>query len=115
VPHSRCADQVAVVTGGSNDAASYPDGTLLDMQAAARDQVFGVNVTGAFMMIQYFARHCVERNADGASIISISSGSARSPRPGGAASSASKAALETMSKVLHGPGIAAPSDGHAGA
>ena len=36
----------------------------------------------------------------GGAIVSISSGSARSPRPGGAAYSASKAALETMSKVF---------------
>ena len=83
-----------------NDAAAYPDGTLLGMQAAAWDQVFRVNVTGAFMMTQSFARHCVERGARGASVISISSGSARNPRPGGAAYSASKAALETMSKVF---------------
>jgi len=83
-----------------NDAASYPDGTLLDMQAAAWDQVFRVNVTGAFLIAQSFARHCVGRSAGGASIVSISSGSARNPRPGGAAYSASKAALETMSKVF---------------
>jgi 3-oxoacyl-[acyl-carrier protein] reductase len=83
-----------------NDAASYPDGTLLDMPPAAWDQVFRVNVTGAFMMAQSFARHCIGRQAAGASVVSISSGSARSPRPGGAAYSASKAAVETMSKVF---------------
>ncbi len=83
-----------------NDAASYPDGTLLEMPAAAWDQVFRVNVTGTFMMTQAFARHCVGRGAAGASVVSISSGSARSPRPGGAAYGASKAALETMSKVF---------------
>jgi NAD(P)-dependent dehydrogenase (short-subunit alcohol dehydrogenase family) len=83
-----------------NDAASYPDGTLLDMPAAAWDQVFRVNVTGAFMMAQSFARHCIGRDATGASMVSISSGSARNPRPGGAAYSASKAAVETMSKVF---------------
>jgi NAD(P)-dependent dehydrogenase (short-subunit alcohol dehydrogenase family) len=83
-----------------NNAASYPDGTLLGMPAAAWDQVFRVNVTGTFMMTQAFARHCVGRDAAGASIVSISSGSARSPRPGGAAYGASKAALETMSKVF---------------
>jgi 3-oxoacyl-[acyl-carrier protein] reductase len=82
-----------------NDAASYPDGTLLDMTPAAWDRVFRVNVTGSFMMTQAFARHCVTRAAAGA-VVNISSGSARSPRPGGAAYSASKAALETMSKVF---------------
>jgi NAD(P)-dependent dehydrogenase (short-subunit alcohol dehydrogenase family) len=82
-----------------NDAASYPDGTLLDMTPAAWDRVFRVNVTGSFMMMQAFARHCVTR-ATGGAVVNISSGSARSPRPGGAAYSASKAALETMSKVF---------------
>jgi NAD(P)-dependent dehydrogenase (short-subunit alcohol dehydrogenase family) len=46
-----------------NDAASYPDGTLLEMPADAWDRVFGVNVTGTFMMTQAFARHCVARGA----------------------------------------------------
>ena len=56
-------------------------------------------MTGAFQFMQAFARHAAEAGTAGA-IVSISSGSARSPRPGGAAYSASKAALETMSKVF---------------
>jgi len=83
-----------------NDAATYPDGTLLEMPADAWDRVFGVNVTGTFMMTQAFARQCVARGARDAAVISISSGSARNPRPAGAAYSASKAAVETMSKVF---------------
>jgi NAD(P)-dependent dehydrogenase (short-subunit alcohol dehydrogenase family) len=83
-----------------NDAASYPDGTLLDMPAADWSRVFEVNVTGTFMMTQAFARHCVQRGASGAAIVSITTGSARNPRPAGAAYSASKAAVETMSKVF---------------
>jgi NAD(P)-dependent dehydrogenase (short-subunit alcohol dehydrogenase family) len=82
-----------------NDAASYPDGTLLEMPADAWSRVFDVNVTGTFMMTQAFARHCTERGAGGA-IVCITTGSARSPRPGGAAYAASKAAVETMSKVF---------------
>jgi NAD(P)-dependent dehydrogenase (short-subunit alcohol dehydrogenase family) len=83
-----------------NDAASYPDGTLLDMPADAWGRVFDVNVTGTFMMTQAFARHCVQRGATDAAVVSITTGSARSPRPGGAAYAASKAAVETMSKVF---------------
>jgi NAD(P)-dependent dehydrogenase (short-subunit alcohol dehydrogenase family) len=83
-----------------NDAASYPDGTLLEMPADVWDRVFSVNVTGAFMMTQAFARHCVARGARDAAVVSISTGSARNPRPAGAAYSASKAAVETMSKVF---------------
>jgi 3-oxoacyl-[acyl-carrier protein] reductase len=63
-------------------------------------RVFEVNVTGAFAACQAFARHCVERRAEHASIVNITTGSVRSPRPDGAAYSASKAALETLSKVL---------------
>jgi NAD(P)-dependent dehydrogenase (short-subunit alcohol dehydrogenase family) len=85
-----------------NDAASYPDGSLLQMSTRDWDRVFRVNVTGAFMMCQAFARDCVARGTgrNRAAIVGVSSGSARSPRPGGAAYSASKAALETMSKVF---------------
>ena len=49
-----------------NDAASYPDGTLLEMSQQAWDRVFRVNVTGAFMMCQAFARHCVASGTAGA-------------------------------------------------
>ncbi|HET9898069.1 MAG TPA: SDR family oxidoreductase [Streptosporangiaceae bacterium] len=82
-----------------NDAASYPDGALLDMTPQAWDRVFAVNVTGSFMMMQAFARHRVRAGGGGA-IVNISTGSARSPRPGGAAYAASKAAVEVMSKVF---------------
>jgi NAD(P)-dependent dehydrogenase (short-subunit alcohol dehydrogenase family) len=82
-----------------NDAASYPDGLLLEMTPADWDRVFAVNVTGSFMMMQAFARHCVSAGTPGA-IVSISTGSVRSPRPGGAAYASSKAALETMSKTF---------------
>jgi len=84
-----------------NDAASYPDGTLLEMPPDAWDRVFGVNVTGTFMMMQAFARHHLrDAGQRGAAVVNISTGSARNPRPGGAAYSASKAAVETMSKVF---------------
>ncbi|HEX9622983.1 MAG TPA: SDR family oxidoreductase [Streptosporangiaceae bacterium] len=82
-----------------NDAASYPDGLLLEMTPQDWDKVFAVNVTGSFMMMQAFARHCVTAGTPGA-IVSISTGSVRSPRPGGAAYAASKAAVETMSKTF---------------
>jgi NAD(P)-dependent dehydrogenase (short-subunit alcohol dehydrogenase family) len=83
-----------------NDAAAYPDGTVLEMPVEDWRRVFDVNVTGPFATSQAFARHCVERRAERASIVNITTGSVRSPRPGGAAYSASKAALETLSKVL---------------
>jgi len=83
-----------------NDAAAYPDAAVLEMAVEDWRRVFDVNVTGAFVTSQAFARHCVARGATGASIVNITTGSVRSPRPAGAAYSASKAALETLSKVL---------------
>jgi NAD(P)-dependent dehydrogenase (short-subunit alcohol dehydrogenase family) len=83
-----------------NDAAAYPNATLLETEPADWERVFAVNVTGTFLMTQAFARHCVARGAADAAIVSISTGSARSPRPAGAAYAASKAAVETMSKVF---------------
>jgi 3-oxoacyl-[acyl-carrier protein] reductase len=70
------------------------------MPAAAWSRVFDVNVTGTFLMTQAFARRGVRRGADDAAVVSITTGSARSPLPGGAAYSASKSAVETMSKVF---------------
>ena len=83
-----------------NDAAAYPDSPVLEMPVEEWRRVFDVNVTGAFAACQAFGRHCVDRGAEGASIVNITTGSVRSPRPDGAAYSASKAALETLSKVL---------------
>ena len=50
-------------------------------------------------MCRAFARHRIAAGGGGR-IVSISSGSARSPRPEGAAYAASKAAVETLSKTL---------------
>jgi NAD(P)-dependent dehydrogenase (short-subunit alcohol dehydrogenase family) len=81
-----------------NDAAAYPDAPIMEMPVDQWRRVFEVNVTGAFATTQAFARHALERGGGGA-IVNITTGSVRSPRPEGAAYSASKAALETLSKV----------------
>jgi len=81
-----------------NDAASYPDAPLVEMPIDEWRRVFDVNVTGPFATTQAFARHALERGGGGA-IVNITTGSVRSPRPDGGAYSASKAALETLSKV----------------
>ena len=57
-----------------------------------------MNVTGPFCTIQAFARHRIAAGGGG-SIVNITTGSVQSPRPAGGAYSASKAALETMTKV----------------
>ena len=82
-----------------NDAGAYPDGLVLDMPAETFRRVLDVNVTGTFLCCQAFARHRLEQGGGG-KIVSISSGSARSPRAGQSAYCASKAAIETFSRAL---------------
>src|SRR5262249_34720981 len=81
-----------------NDAAAYPDALLTEMPVEDWRRVFDVNVTGPFCTIQAFARHRIATGGGG-SIVNITTGSVQSPRPAGGAYSASKAALETMTKV----------------
>ena len=81
-----------------NDAAAYPDALLTEMAVEDWKRVFDVNVAGPFCTIQAFARHRIERGGGGA-IVNITTGSVKSPRPAGGAYSASKAALETLTKV----------------
>jgi NAD(P)-dependent dehydrogenase (short-subunit alcohol dehydrogenase family) len=82
-----------------NDAAAYPDAALVDMPVDEWRRVFEVNVTGPFATMQAFARGCLARGTEGAAVVNITTGSVKSPRPQGGAYSASKAALETLSKV----------------
>jgi NAD(P)-dependent dehydrogenase (short-subunit alcohol dehydrogenase family) len=82
-----------------NNAAAYPDASMAAMPVDDWRRVFDVNVTGAFVTMQAFARRRDGRGAEPASIVNITTGSVRSPRRDGAAYAASKAALETLSKV----------------
>lgn len=82
-----------------NDAGAYPDGVVVDMPVDLFRRVLDVNVTGTFLCCQAFARHRLEHGGGG-KIVSISSGSARSPRAGQSAYCASKAAIETFSRSL---------------
>lgn len=81
-----------------NDAAAYPDALLTEMDVQQWRRVFDVNVTGPFSTIQAFARHRIEQGGGG-SIVNITTGSVESPRPAGGAYSASKAALQTLTRV----------------
>src|SRR5262249_790222 len=72
---------------------------IVAMPADAWRRVFDVNVTGAFATMQAFVRLLDGRVAERGSIVNITTGSVRSPRREGAAYAASKAALETLSKV----------------
>ena len=100
---AAAAVEQAVTTFGEvdilvNDAAAYPDAALVEMPVDDWRRVFDVNVTGPFVTIGSFARHRLAAGGGGA-IVNITTGSVRSPRPAGGAYSASKAALETLTKV----------------
>ena len=82
-----------------NGAAAHSGSALVDMEPGAWRRVFDVNVTGVYLMCRAFARHRIAAGGGGR-IVSISSGSARSPRPRSAAYAASKAAVDTLSKAL---------------
>ena len=75
-----------------NDAAAYPDAALVDMEPGDWRRVFDVNVTGRLPDVPGVRAPPDRARAEAARIVSISSGSARSPRPEGAAYAASKAA-----------------------
>lgn len=107
VSDERIADRAVGVALGRfgdldvlvNGAAAHSASALVDMEAGDWRRVFDVNVTGVYLMCRAFARHRIAAGGAGR-IVSISSGSARSPRPRGAAYAASKAALDTLSKTL---------------
>jgi NAD(P)-dependent dehydrogenase (short-subunit alcohol dehydrogenase family) len=107
VADERTADRVVGVALGRfgdldvlvNGAAAHSASALIDMEADHWRRVFDVNVTGVYLMCRAFSRHRVAAGGGGR-IVSISSGSARSPRPRGAAYAASKAAVDTLSKTL---------------
>ncbi|HEY8287562.1 MAG TPA: SDR family oxidoreductase [Chloroflexota bacterium] len=82
-----------------NDAAAYPNALVVDMPVEEWRQVFEVNASGTFLCCQAFARHRLARGGGG-KIVNITTGSARSPRPAGAAYAASKSAIETLSCTL---------------
>ncbi len=83
-----------------NDAGDYPDGTVAQMDAERFARVFEVNVVGMFRVCQAWVRAWSAARLPSGRIVSVSTGSARSPRPAGGAYAASKAAVETLSAVL---------------
>ena len=94
----EAADRFGTLDVLVNDAAAYPDALLTEMPVDEWRRVFDVNVTGPFCTMQAFARRRIAAGGGGA-IVNITTGSVQSPRPAGGAYSASKAALETMTRV----------------
>jgi NAD(P)-dependent dehydrogenase (short-subunit alcohol dehydrogenase family) len=78
-----------------NNAGISPRGNLEDTSAALWDDVFAVNVRGAFLCMQQAVRHMKER---GGSIVNIGSINAHIGEPKLMAYSSSKGALMTLTK-----------------
>lgn len=71
---------------------------LLDMTVGEWDHTFAVNVRGTMLCCQAVGRRWVERGTKG-SIVLLSSGASRSPRPGSAHYAGSKAAVNMLTEV----------------
>jgi 3-oxoacyl-[acyl-carrier protein] reductase len=87
-----------------NVAGIYPNTLIAEMSEKEWDDVFDLNVKAIMTMGQWLAL-AVESSDRGAehphrSIVNISSGAARSGRPGAAHYSSSKAAVEMLTKVM---------------
>lgn len=80
-----------------NNAAVYPSGFLLDVDAAEWDRIFGVNLRAPFLLTRGIATQMV-RHAVKGSIVMISSGASRKMRTTAAPYSISKTALDRLTK-----------------
>lgn len=100
---ARWADRIEAVWGGVDvlvsNAGVYPADAFLDMPAERWDEVLDVNLRGAFLVCQRFARTMAARGEGGA-IVTIASGSARFARVGAAHYGASKAGLVALTRTM---------------
>ncbi len=77
----------------------FPNCPMLDVTVEEWDSVFTVNTRGTMLTCQAIARRWIDAGVKG-SIVNISSGAARSGRPGGAHYSGSKAAVEILTHIF---------------
>jgi NAD(P)-dependent dehydrogenase (short-subunit alcohol dehydrogenase family) len=83
----------------ANAHGIFPNCPMLDVTVEEWDSVFNVNTRGTMLTCQAVARRWIEAGTKGA-IVNISSGAARSGRPGGAHYSGSKAAVESLTHIF---------------
>lgn len=84
------------VSGLVNNAAIFPRGEALEITVEEWQQVLGVNLTGAFLMCQGFARQAPGRGA----VVNVASGQAFRPAPMGAHYASAKAGLVNLGRAL---------------
>lgn len=99
----RCWQQVDAagsrVTSLVNNAATIRREVALDVTPEAWQRVLSVNLSGGFFMAQHAARRLIGAGLPGA-IVSVASGQAYRPAPGGVAYAASKAGLVNLTRAL---------------
>jgi NAD(P)-dependent dehydrogenase (short-subunit alcohol dehydrogenase family) len=83
----------------ANAHGIFPNCSMLDVTVEEWDSVFNVNTRGSMLTCQAIARRWIEQKVKGA-VINISSGAARSGRPGGAHYSGSKAAVDALTHIF---------------
>lgn len=90
-------DRLGHLTALVNSGASTARGSILDTTPAAFDSMMAVNTRGPFFAIQGFATHCIARGKGGG-VVNIQSNSVHVGPPELAGYSASKAALQSITK-----------------
>lgn len=80
----------------NNAGINIPPTPLAQMEEADFDRVMNTNMKGAFLVMREAAR----RVAEDGRIINVSTTMVAQPRPNGSAYSASKAAVEAMTRIL---------------
>ena len=95
----RLDEEGVQVTALVNNAAIIDRGPALEVVPEAWDRVLAINLSGAFRMAQQAARRMIERGEPGA-IVSIASGQAYRPAPGGVSYAASKGGLVNLGRAL---------------
>lgn len=83
----------------ANAHGIFPNCSMLDVTVEEWDSVFNVNTRGTMLTSQAIVKRWIDKRIKGA-IVNISSGAARSGRPGGAHYSGSKAAVESLTHIF---------------
>jgi NAD(P)-dependent dehydrogenase (short-subunit alcohol dehydrogenase family) len=93
----RLADQVGEVDILVNNAASFPFAPTLQQRVEEFDQMFDVNVRGLFFLTAALLPKMVAKSSG--SVVNISTMAAKMGVPGAAAYSATKAAVESLTRT----------------
>jgi NAD(P)-dependent dehydrogenase (short-subunit alcohol dehydrogenase family) len=95
----EAAARFGALAGLVNNAALFAVTPLLEVSGEAAAQTFATNTTGPLLLAQAFARHTLARGGRGA-VVNVSSIAGTRPAAGLSLYSASKAALDALTRVM---------------